>query len=60
MKKSTCGQHRVVGYAYTWSNTNRESVLTCRGCGEDASVHETLRETVERQALGMYGEEGTG
>jgi hypothetical protein len=60
MGKSDCGQHRVLGYAYTWSNTNRRSVLTCRGCGEDASVHETFAETIERKAVEMYGPEGTG
>ena len=59
MGKSTCGQHRVVGYAYTWSNTARRSVLTCRGCGEVEARHETFRETIERTANEMYGEEGT-
>jgi hypothetical protein len=53
--KSTCGQHRTLGYAWTWSSGR--STLTCRGCGAPDSVHETLREAVERAGREMYGEE---
>ncbi len=56
--KSTCGQHRTLGYAWTWSSGR--STLTCRGCGAPDSVHETLREAVERAGREMYNNTDPG
>lgn len=57
--KTTCGQHRVVGYAYKYDEAARRSLLFCKGCGERDTVHETLRETVERTANEIYGDDWT-
>lgn len=46
--KTTCGEHRVTGYAYRW--TNGRSTLACRACGLPDSQHETIAETVKRLA----------
>lgn len=46
--KTTCPEHRRVGYAYSWHNG--ASTLTCRGCGLPDTAHETMMETVRRLA----------
>lgn len=44
MNKTTCGQHRTLGYAL------HSGGMKCRGCGEDAARHETFEETIARKA----------
>lgn len=53
MPKTTCNQHRTLGYAYTWASG--KSTLACRGCGLPASSHESLHEAVERVGKELYG-----
>jgi len=48
--KTTCGQHRIDGYAYSWENGR--SRLICRGCGLPDSAHETISETIARLTEG--------
>ncbi|UQS95145.1 rubrerythrin [Pseudanabaena phage Pam4] len=43
--RTTCGEHRTLGYAYA----GLAAVLACRGCGRPASQHETTDETVARR-----------
>lgn len=50
MVKTTCGEHRKVGYAYSWKAGS--STLTCRSCGLPDTRHETIAETVRRLAEG--------
>lgn len=44
--RTTCGQHRILGYAAAGCNS-----LVCRGCGESDYLHEATAETVARKAV---------
>lgn len=46
--KTTCGEHRITGYAYSFHNGR--SRLVCRACGLTDSQHETFAETIARHA----------
>lgn len=48
MNKTTCNQHRVLGYAYRPSTLGSAPDWVCRGCGLSQDLHETLAETYER------------
>lgn len=52
MAKTTCGEHRVTGYAYRYDNSTRRSSLVCRACGLPDTQHETIAETIQRLTLG--------
>lgn len=43
-ERTTCGQHRILGYAFAADG------MVCRGCGERADRHESNDETVARKA----------
>jgi hypothetical protein len=45
--KTTCGQHRTLGYAF--GHSGGVPVMLCRGCGESEARHETTDETVARK-----------
>lgn len=46
--RTTCGQHRTLGYAVAGCN-----LFVCRGCGGTQSFHETAAETIARKALSV-------
>lgn len=46
--KTSCGQHRTVGYAFV------AGLMVCRGCGLHASEHESIDETQARVATAAY------
>lgn len=50
MPKTTCTEHRRVGYAYSWKNGS--STLSCKGCGLPDTEHETISETIARLTEG--------
>lgn len=52
MSKTTCGEHRVTGYAYRYDNAAKRSTLVCRACGLADTQHETIAETIQRLTLG--------
>ena len=43
--RTTCGQHRTLGYAVDFLVGWK-----CRGCGASQAIHETTDETVARNA----------
>lgn len=43
--RTTCGQHRTVGYAH------QDGAWVCRGCGQAMDLHETTADTVARHAM---------
>jgi hypothetical protein len=58
MTKTSCNDHRKVGYAYRWPAGATGSVLACRSCGLPPEEHETLKETVTRLAAEWEKEHG--
>ena len=53
MTKTTCPEHRRVGYAYSYSSNLGQSILTCKGCGLPPAMHETVAETITRLTVGV-------
>lgn len=46
--KTTCGQHRTLGYAFV------AGLMVCRGCKLPASAHESTDETLARKATAEW------
>jgi hypothetical protein len=45
---TTCGQHRIQGYAFV------AGLMVCRGCQLPASYHESIDQTLARKATAEY------
>ena len=55
MTKTQCGEHRKVGYAYSYDSTQGGSSLACKACGLPPEQHETMSETIDRLIEGKNG-----